>query len=138
MIKVVLFDNDGVLFRWMMPQKKVWQLAKELKEHNIRTGVFSNVHRVIAQIYKLLGAYQDYDIVLLSYREKMKKPQKEFYDLAVKRFKVKPEEILFIDDREHWLKPATDVGIKTIHSRSTSQIIHDIKRILLKENGVAL
>jgi FMN phosphatase YigB (HAD superfamily) len=138
MIKVVLFDNDGVLFRWMIPQIEVWKLAKDLQAKGIKTGILSNVDRIGAQIFKLLRGYRGYDVVFLSYRHGVKKPQDKFYELAVDHFKVKPDEILFIDDRKHWLAPADKLGMKTIHSRSTSQIIREIKQLIKQENGIKL
>jgi FMN phosphatase YigB (HAD superfamily) len=54
----------------------------------------------------------------------------------VPRKNVKPEEILFIDNKKHWLEPAEKLGMKTIHATSSDQIIKDVKEIIKKENNL--
>jgi HAD superfamily hydrolase (TIGR01509 family) len=50
----------------------------------------------------------------LSCREGFKKPDPEFYELALKIAAVKPEEVIFVDDKEVFTKPAEEIGMKGI------------------------
>jgi epoxide hydrolase-like predicted phosphatase len=135
MIKAVLFDNDGVLSKWFIPKWKVRKFAKTLPGYGLKIGMLSNVIYVLLPLYKLSHSYIGFDVMLLSCQEKMSKPNPKFYKLAVKKLNVKPEEILFIDNKKHWLEPAQKIGMKTIHATSSDQIIRDIKETLKKENN---
>lgn len=50
----------------------------------------------------------------LSYKLKMIKPSPTIYEMVLKRYKLKPDETLFIDDLEDNCKAAEKSGIKTI------------------------
>ena len=50
----------------------------------------------------------------LSYRMKLNKPSPEIFHKLLKRYKLKPEETLFIDDLENNCKTAEKIGMKTI------------------------
>lgn len=134
MIKAILFDNDGVMSKWLLPRFRMRRLAKQLRQDGIKVGMLSNVIWGFAQVYKLTRGYDGYDLVLLSYKEKMSKPNPDFYMLAVKKFGLKPHEILFVDNRKDLLVPAQKLGFKTLHSKSARQLLVDINHLLSKEN----
>jgi 2-haloacid dehalogenase len=54
--------------------------------------------------------------------EKMRKPFPEFYQLILDRFKLVPQETLFIDDSVRNVQGAAEVGIKTIAFQSPQQL----------------
>jgi len=134
MIKAVLFDNDGVMSRWLLPRFKMRRLAKQLRQDGIKVGMLSNVFWGVAQVYKLSRGYNGYDVLLLSYKERMAKPNPDFYMLAVKRLNLKPHEILFVDNRRELLEPAKKLGFKTLHSRSAKQLLIDVNHAIYKSN----
>lgn len=138
MIKAVLFDNDGVMSRFTIPRPAMRKLAKNLQANGIKVGMLSNIIRPSAQIYKLWRSYIGYDVMLLSYREKLAKPNPEFYELAVQKFGVIPQEILFIDNNQKFLVPAQNLGFKILHSTSARQVYRDTVAIIEKENNKKL
>lgn len=138
MIKAVLFDNDGVMSRFTIPRPAMRRLAQELRARGIKVGMLSNVTWAEALVYKLWHSYIGYDVLLLSYREKIAKPNPEFYKEAIERFDVEPQEILFIDNKEKFLEPAQKLGLKTLHSTSARQVHRDTIAIIQKENRIKL
>nr|MCR5654305.1 HAD-IA family hydrolase [Lachnospiraceae bacterium] len=50
---------------------------------------------------------------ILSYQEWLIKPDREIYDLLLRRYELKPEECLFFDDRADNCETAERVGIHT-------------------------
>ena len=54
--------------------------------------------------------------------EKMRKPFPEFYQLILDRFKLVPQETLFIDDSVRNVQGAAEVGIKAIAFQSPQQL----------------
>jgi epoxide hydrolase-like predicted phosphatase len=71
-----------------------------------------------------------FDDILLSYEVGFIKPESEFYLLAARRLKVKPEECLFIDDSTGHCAGAEKVGMKTIHYKSFEQAKSDLEMVL--------
>jgi 2-haloacid dehalogenase len=94
------------------------------------TNWSSETFPIALQHYDFL---QWFDGALVSGDEKMRKPFPEFYDLLFKRYNLKPEETLFIDDNLRNIRAADKTGMKTIHFTSSE----DLKE-QLKEAGIDL
>jgi len=138
MIKAVLFDYGRVLYGPVIPNRKVRKLAKDLRKNGLKTGIFSNVFPFAAWVLKLSGEYHGFDPVILSYKEKISKPDPRIYQIAVQRTGVKPQEILFVDNMEENILTAEKAGMRTILARNSEQVITDIKQILLTVNNLRL
>lgn len=138
MIKVVFFDYGKVLYGPVLPHRNVRGLARELRKNGIKTGILSNVFSLAAWILKITGGYHGFDPIVLSYREKVSKPDVRIYQAAIKKAAAQPSEILFVDNLEENIKAAQMAGMKTVLAKSSDQVIKDIKKILLKENGLQL
>ncbi len=67
-----------------------------------------------------------FDDVIESSVEGIRKPDPEIYKLACQRISVEPEKCLFIDDLGINLKPAKELGMKTIKVLSEAQALKDI------------
>lgn len=112
----------------------VYALAAELRAKGIKTGILSNIFGLGVKPLRAGGFYDGFDPVLLSCEVGYAKPEKAFYDLAVERLGVHPEEILFIDDQEICLEPARNMGMHTLLAQSPDQIVADTKRIISEQN----
>ena len=138
MIKAVLFDYGRVLYGPVLPQRRVRGLARNLRKHGIKTGIFSNVFPFAAWMLKLTGGYHGFDPVILSYKEKLSKPNPRIYQIAIQHAGVKPQEILFIDNMEENIIAAKKAKMKTVLAKNSDQVIADVKQILQKENNLKL
>ena len=69
-----------------------------------------------------------FDGLLISGKEKMVKPDKEIYLLAIKKFKLDPNQTVFIDDKIENINAAKNLGFKTIHLHDPKLIIDEINR----------
>ena len=138
MIKAVLFDYGKVLYGSMLPHRKVWRLARTLRRHGIKTGILSNIFLVAAWLIRLMGGYRGFDPLILSFKERVDKPHKKIYQIAIKRLKVNPEEILFVDNRPENIAAAKRLGMKVVLAKSSDQIVTDVQKVLLKENGLKI
>lgn len=116
----------------------VYDVAKELRKNHITTGILSNIYKISADILREDGYYEGFNPLVLSCDESMAKPNTDFYKLALQRLGCQPQEVLFIDDQEKCLPPARKLGIHTIKAESEDQIVADIKKVLMKENGLQL
>ncbi len=59
---------------------------------------------------------------MYSFEVGISKPDKKAYELILEKLKVKPEECLFIDDKEKNIIAAEELGIKTIHFKGSNQL----------------
>ena len=88
---------------------------KELKNRDYKVLVLSNfpdyAHRQCMDALDFLP-YTDGGI--LSYQEKVIKPDPAIYQLIIDRYKLIPENCVFIDDLNRNLLPAAELGIHTI------------------------
>lgn len=118
--------------------EKVYDLASRLRKHNIVTGIFSNVFAMNADMIRKQGLYDGFDPVLLSCDEGCAKPDEEFYQKAIERTGVQPNEILLIDDQDKCMPPAEKLGMHVILATSPEQIVADTEALIVAQNGVLL
>jgi HAD superfamily hydrolase (TIGR01509 family) len=87
-----------------------------LKEMNIPVGIISNAFPSARRILEKNGLIQEFDEqhVILSYEYNSIKPERAIYQEAVNQAKVKPQEILFIDDRRSFVDGAARKGMKAV------------------------
>lgn len=65
--------------------------------------------------------------IVVSGEEKTRKPYKEIYDICLKRFDIRPENALFIDDNYRNIKAAETLNIHTIHFKNPHQLKKDLE-----------
>ena len=91
---------------------------KTLKEHGYRIGVLSDTWPSTVPQQKEAGAYKYYDCLTLSFELGVLKPDPRMYEDALAKMKLKPEEILYVDDLEKSLDKAASYGIVCVRSAS--------------------
>jgi len=64
-----------------------------------------------------------FDGLVISGKEKTRKPFAEFYKILLNRYQLKPGEALFIDDNQRNVSAAEDVGIPSIHFTRAEALI---------------
>lgn len=107
---------------------KMMSLIEKLKEIGYRVPVLTNVSRKMADYNKMKGRYKLFKPVFLSYEIGLKKPSPKIFLHALKKLKLKPDECVFIDDKENYLKGAGAVGIKTIFFKNFPQLKVELRR----------
>ncbi|MEO5627383.1 MAG: HAD-IA family hydrolase [Candidatus Saccharimonadales bacterium] len=117
---------------------EVYNLAQKLEDKGIKTGILSNIYKVIADEIRKRGLYDGFGPIILSCSEGIMKPNKEIYQRAISELGYSPNEILFIDDQEKCLPPARDLGMYVIKADSEAQIVADTKALLKEQNGLEL
>ena len=140
MVKAVLFDWGRVLRSKTSGRraKVVFELAEDLRSHGIKTGIISNIYSVLAKAVRVLGDYKQFDPVILSCDVGINKPEAGIYREAVKKLRLKPEEVIFVDNREENVKAAEKLGMKTVLAKNSEQIVAEVRALILRENGLKL
>ena len=70
-----------------------------------------------------------FDGKVISYEVKKLKPDAEIYNSLLKRYSLKPEECIFIDDSYPNVEAARALGMKAVHFRQTSQFLEVLEMI---------
>jgi 2-haloacid dehalogenase len=66
--------------------------------------------------------------IVLSGEEKVRKPDPKIYQILLERYRLLPEECVFIDDRQENLDTAHESGIETILFENAGQVRNDLKK----------
>jgi len=112
--------------RAYVPRPEMFDMVALLKENGFRTALLSNAEEPAARYCRELN-YPMFDVFTFSSMEQTVKPEREIYELTLKRLGVSPAEALFIDDDEDALDGAWDVGIRALLFTSAEDTIASLK-----------
>ena len=120
--------------------KKVWKPNPEMKSlvNNLKSlgyyvGICSNLDKINGDMYKDKGYFSLFppEFHFLSYEMGITKPDKAFFQEMIKKTKLKPYQILLIDDHEKNIFAAKECDILTLHFSNSDSVV-DLKRELQK------
>ncbi|MFZ3057570.1 MAG: HAD family phosphatase [Minisyncoccales bacterium] len=115
---------------------EVIELIEKLKIEGFRLSILSNMFPYQAEIIKKINGCSLFDDLFFSCERGLKKPDLEFYELVAREMNVRPQECLFIDDKEENLLPAEKLGMKTVLAKNQEQIVKDVWAIIKAENKI--
>ena len=111
---------------------KTLEFAQHLRK-NYKVIYFTNYNR---DFWKAIEERFDmdkyFDEGLVSYQAKSRKPLPGGFKLLMDRYNVKPEETIFLDDKEGNLKHAKEMDINTIHFKSLDQLKEEMRKLGVK------
>ena len=103
-----------------------WDLARDLKKKNYKLALLSNCEKPTTEM--AVGKdYELFDAKVFSCMEGIRKPDREIYEITLKKLGVKPEEAVFIDDKESYVEGAKFVGLRTILFKSPQQTKEELE-----------
>lgn len=114
-------------WRGLVANENILALAKQAKARGMNIAILSNVIEPTYNVIEQAGYYDLFDEIIASCKVGYVKPEKEIYEIALRRFNITPQESIFIDDKQYCLNPAEAMGFKTIFATSPEQIMLDVK-----------
>lgn len=125
--------NIGKLERMIMSRTKripgTVPLIKKLRKR-YRIIALSNEGRDWNRYRKRRFKLEElFDFFITSSNVGLAKPDMRIYRLALKKLRLKPGEVIFIDDREKNLKPARKMGMKAILFRSARELGKELNKL---------
>ena len=103
---------------------------RSLREAGYRCYYLSNFsRRAHTECADALDFLPYMDGGILSFQDKVIKPDPKIYQLLLKRFRLKAEECVFMDDTEKNLLPAKELGIRTILFRDREQAVSELREL---------
>jgi len=115
----------------MKLDKRAVKLNKELNSQGYKTLLLSkNTRSQLADVTKQFGLKKIFRNIINTWELNLPKASKKTLRLILKRFKVKPEEVIYIDDQENNLVDAKAIGIKTILIEDFNKMKKELVEIL--------
>lgn len=114
-------------WKGLIVNEKILSLVNESKTNGYKVALLTNVIEPTYNVLKSAGRYEYFDAVIASCKVGLAKPEKEIYDLALKRLNTTPDKSIFIDDKQKNLDPAIAMGFHTILAEKPAQIISDLR-----------
>jgi len=116
----------------MKIDKEIENLIKNLKKKGYKVATLSNIIELHHQVRIENKAYDLFDFAVISFKERIDKPNEKIYQIVIDKLKLPPEEMVFIEDSERNLKTAKKLGMKTILFKDNKQLIKDLKDLGVK------
>ncbi len=114
------------------PKLRMVALVKQLSRR-YRLVLISNTNAMhYAHVNRKYPVFGLFDRHILSFKEKMRKPDERIYRRAIAACKAGPDEIFYIDDREDLTTAASALGLRTFTFKNNPDAL--VKR--LKNEGI--
>ena len=107
--------------------RKLFRIAFGLKDKGYKIGLLSDQWWLSKQ-FLVSEKTKKFNSVVISCDVGVRKPNTKIYQVLIKKLRLKPQEILFVDDREWNLRGAKKVKIKTILFKNNKQFVRDLKK----------
>ncbi|MEU4098201.1 HAD-IA family hydrolase [Streptomyces sp. NPDC026673] len=121
----------GRIFSTLRPEPLMLQAAMVARQSGIRVGVLSN--SVGADPWDLYEGYElgvRFDAALISGQHGLRKPDTAIYERMLKIMELPANECVFVDDVEHNLLPAAELGMATVLAADPRTTIESLQEIL--------
>lgn len=120
------------MFNKIIINKEIINLIQKLKK-NYKIALLSNhVEEWITSTIEYHNLKNNFDEIVISSQFKLIKPDPEIFHLTIKKLNVKPNEAVFIDDRQTNVTGGSKVGINSILYTTNKQLISDLKLLSVK------
>ena len=100
----------------------------QLRQGGIKTGLLSNMHpAMISHLRENFDWLDLFDFKTFSAEVRLIKPDAAIYEHTLRGLGVKPEETLFVDDREINVQAARELGIRAVRYQSIEQLREELE-----------
>ena len=126
-------DKRDIWHTWdeLKPLPFMLDFVNELQSKGYPVGLVSNVFKETADMIRKNHGYESFSFTILSCDTGYRKPDHEIYRLAMEKLPdTNPDEVLFLDDREHCILGAKDFGLQTIHVTDPMAATEQVRRFI--------
>ncbi len=122
-----------IFFNAYHPHRKTVEFIMRLRKKGIKTAYISNSpeDRTI-YLDRKFSFLSLFDFGICSFEAHAWKPEKKIYQKFLEKFSLRPDQVIYIDDKEDNLGPAAGLGMKTMLFRDIRQLEGDLKKAGLK------
>lgn len=127
-------DIDIVLRNWLhllQPIHASIAFMKQMKNEGYQVYVLSNISEDSKEYVKQHSEVFTYaQGAVLSYEEKINKPDARIYEILLQRYELNADETIFIDDSKANIEQANALGIYGIQYKDNEQMKRDVDSII--------
>ena len=117
--------QDARMWTTQNPAMVAWQ--GKLKQHGIRTAILSNMgDTVLENIKREFRWIDNFDVLVWSFQLHMAKPDPAIYLHTLKELGVRPDETLFLDDKQVNVDAAQALGMKALEFSNVQRLRDDL------------
>lgn len=116
----------------LIKDRAVESTIKKLKKNGYLLGTLTDVLDLHQKLRIEKNFYEHFNFNIVSCEVGLAKPDPKIYKLLLKKIKLSPKEIVFIDDYQSCLDGAKKLGINTILFKNNRQLIKDLKKFGVK------
>jgi putative hydrolase of the HAD superfamily len=114
----------------LMPIESSVEILKKLKERGYKVFYLSNFHLAAFEyVTKKHDFFELFDGGVVSYKEKLLKPEKEIYEKILCEYNLEPKETVFIDDVEANVEAAIKNGMNGIVLKNPIELKNKLKSL---------
>lgn len=124
-LRNLFFKNYKLNFR---QNKSLYKFAEKLNK-KYKTAILSDQHPISNDAVVPKNKIKKFDVVVISFKVGLRKPNPSIYKLTLQKLKLRPEECVFIDNQVWNLTPAKKLGIHTILFKNNNQVFRDLKKL---------
>lgn len=129
--KSIVEDTKRIINMLYTPKVNIEEMIKLKEELNDVSFVVATNHVSFVKEYFLRTFGESlFSNIYISANINEIKPEKEFYTKLLEDLKIKPEELLFVDDNEDNVNGAKSLGIQAIHISKEDNVILKIKEYI--------
>ncbi len=120
-----LMHWDARMWMTLNPTMLAWQGA--LKASGFLTAILSNIGDSVQQaMEREIKWLMRFDVLVWSYQLRIAKPDPAVYRYTLEKLGTRPEETLFIDDRQENVEAAAALGMKALLFTTVDQLRTDL------------
>ena len=128
--------GDAAILRLSRPAKRnainpeMLKWVAMLDEAGLATALLSNMqHDMAAYARKNFSWLKHFDHQILSCELQLIKPDPAIFQKSIERIGAKPQEILFVDDRQANIDGAKSTGIAAVRFENTKQLREELREL---------
>ena len=116
---------DARMWTTQNPAMVAWQ--QQLKQRGLLTAILSNMgDAVLASVERQFAWIQNFDVLVWSYQLHIAKPEPAIYRHVLSELGTRPDETLFLDDKQINIDAARALGMKALQFSTIDRLREDL------------
>lgn len=120
------------IFKKIVISQELLEIINKLKKRYKICLLTNFTNEWMKELFKVYQLDKYFDVKVISSLHKLVKPDKKIYLIALNLLKSKPNEAIFIDDRQHNVDGGEAVGIKSLLFTTNEKLKKDFENLGIK------
>ena len=127
-------DNLEELFRKVYAEnifenEALYEKLLGFKKKGYKLGILSTQFHLSEDVLVPKKYYKDFDVLVISCDDKLKKPDEEAYTFTLKQLGVNAEESVFVDDQQKNVDVGKNLGMEAVLFQNNEQFFGELQEL---------